>query len=348
LQNLELPYMTKDLPGIGGIIKEAYEDFIVEEIAVYEPDDEGQHLLVNLTREGETTRDVARQLSSLLGLRLKNIGFAGLKDKRARATQTFSIPVGHSDQESVDYIVDAIGGELPVEVNWARLHRRKLRAGHLLGNRFTITVRSLEIPVEEALSRVRAISGRLHETGLPNFYGRQRFGHDDKNPWRGFEIIKGLRHESDRWLRRLLVTSYLSLLCNRYLARRVEEGLFDRVLRGDIAKKYSTGGLFEVEDVEAEQPRYEAHEISFTAPIYGPKMWEATGPSGELEAGVFKESGITIEELDRLHVTGTRRLGRLLPEVEASPRDEGLVLSFTLPKGAYATVVMREFMKKDP
>lgn len=347
IENPLLPYMTKDLPGIGGIIRESYEDFSVEEIAVYEPDDEGQHLLVNLTREGATTRDIARQLSSLLGLKLKDIGFAGLKDKRARATQTFSIPVGHADEESVDYIVDAIRVELPWEVNWARLHRRKLRAGHLLGNRFTITVRGLEIPEEEAMSRAQAISSRLRQTGLLNYYGQQRFGLDNKNPSRGFEMIKGRRHETDRWLRRLLVTSYLSLLCNRYLVRRFEEGLFDRILKGDIAKKYSTGGLFEVEDVGAEQPRYEAHEISFTAPIYGPKMWEATGPSGDLEAGVFVESGITIEELDRLRVVGTRRLGRLLPEVEVAPHEGGLVLGFSLPKGAYATVVMREFMKTD-
>jgi tRNA pseudouridine13 synthase len=347
MEILTLPYMTKDLPSIGGIIRDEYEDFTVEEIAVYKPDDEGQHLLVNLTREGETTRDLARQLSSLLGLKLRDIGFAGLKDKRARVTQTFSIPVGQADEESVEYIVDSISGELPVEINWARLHRRKLRAGHLLGNRFTITVRDLEIPVEEALSRARAISCRLRETGLPNYYGEQRFGYDNKNLWRGFEIIKGRRHETERWLRRFLVTSYLSLLCNRYLVRRVEEGLFGRLLRGDIAKKYSTGGLFEVEDVDAEQPRYEAHEISFTAPIYGPKMWEATGPSGDLEAGVFEGSGITIDELDRLNVMGTRRLGRLLPEVEVAPREGGLVLGFSLPKGAYATVVTREFMKTE-
>jgi tRNA pseudouridine13 synthase len=347
MENPPLPYMTKEIPGIGGIIRESYEDFAVEEIAVYEPDDEGQHLLVNLTREGETTRDIARQLSSLLGLKLNEIGFAGLKDKRARATQTFSIPVGHSNEESVNYIVETIGDELPVEVNWARLHRRKLRAGHLLGNRFTITIRSLEIPEEEAISRAQAISSRLRQTGLPNFYGQQRFGLDNKNPWRGYEIIKGRRHETDRWLRRLLVTSYLSLLCNKYLVRRVEEGLFKRILQGDIAKKYSTGGLFEVEDVVAEQPRYEAHEISFTAPIYGPKMWEAKSPSGDLESEIFEESGITIEELDRLRVVGTRRLGRLLPEVEVAPHERGLVLRFSLPKGAYATVVTREFMKTD-
>ena len=118
-------------------------------------------------------------------------------------------------------------------------------------------------------------------------------------------------------------------------------------MEGDIAKKASTGGMFTVEDVEVEQRRYEAREISFTAPIFGPKMWWASGPSGELEREIFEASDITMEELARIKVIGTRRLGRLLPEIDVQSVERGIQLRFFLPKGAYATVVLREFMKDD-
>jgi tRNA pseudouridine13 synthase len=345
-QSLELPYMTMDLPGIGGQIRSRPEHFVVEEIPVFEPTGEGSHLFVNVTREGYTTRGLSRRMASLFGLGMKYIGYAGLKDKDSRSTQTFSIPLDDID-EDIAGISDLIKEHLPVAVNWARPHRRKLRAGQLLGNRFTITITGLAIPLEEALNRATAIAESLRDSGLPNYYGPQRIGEEGENLRRGYEIIKGRRSLNDRWLRRFLVSSYLSHLCNRYLAHRIEIGAFDRLLVGDIAKKHDTGGMFVVEDLDREQVRYEAKEISFTAPIYGPRMWEAEGLSGEFEREVFDGAGISLEELRRLGVRGSRRLGRIIPDLDVTPASDGLRLKFTLPKGAYATTVLREIMKPD-
>ena len=342
--SLWLPYVTKDLPGISGQIRSRPEHFVVEEMPVFEPTGEGSHLFVNVTREGHTTRGLSRRLASLFGLGMKDIGYAGLKDKGSRSTQTFSIPLDDID-EDITGISDLIKEHLPVTVNWARPHRRKLRAGQLLGNRFTITVTGLDIPLEEAFHRAEAIAGSLRDSGLPNYYGPQRVGEEGENLRRGYEIIKGRRSLSDRWLRRFLVSSYLSHLCNRYLTHRLESGAFESLLIGDIAKKYDTGGMFVVEDFDKEQVRYEAKEISFTAPIYGPRMWEAEGPSGVLERAIFDGAGISLEELKRLGVRGSRRLGRILPDLDVCPVSDGLVLKFTLPKGAYATTVLREIMK---
>ena len=98
---------------------------------------------------------------------------------------------------------------------------------------------------------------------------------------------------------------------------------------------------------ESETVRYENGEISFTAPIFGPRMWWAEGPSGDKEREIFDKSGITLEELRSLDVRGTRRLGRILPEITVKASERGLNLSFFLPKGAYATIVLREIMKKE-
>jgi tRNA pseudouridine13 synthase len=343
--SLELPYATPDLPGTGGRIRELCEDFVVEEIPAYEPAGHGEHLFVNLTRRGMNTRDVAMRLAKLFDVPRKAVGYAGLKDKYSQSTQTFSVLIGKPDPMRSTDLEALIGASLPVTVNWVGLHTRKMRAGHLLGNRFTINITGVEVGVEEAVQRAREITNHLRESGLPNFYGPQRV--EKENVRRGRETLKGSRRVGDRWLRRFLVTCYIDHLCNLYLRERIRRGIFHRLIRGDIAKKYATGGMFVVEQVEAEQVRYEKREISFTAPIYGPKMWDAEGPSRMLELEIMEGEGVTPDELGRLGVRGSRRLGRLIPDVMVEPAKRGIRLSFNLPKGAYATCVTREIMKSE-
>ncbi len=342
------PYITEGLPGVGGRLRATPAHFVVEEVPLYPPLGQGQHLYVNITKEGMTTREVQQRLARLFQVSNRAVGFAGMKDKYARTTQTLSIQVGHVPPEFPEEAAQRIARELPVTVNWARLHRNKLKKGHLLGNRFTIVVSQLDLSPDEAMARAQAIVQVLRARGLPNYYGPQRLGLDGDNVRRGLELLLGRRRLKDRWLRSLLLASVQSYLCNRYLAYRLEMGWFDRLLAGDIAKKHATGGLFEVRDVQAEQPRYTAQEISFTAPIYGPKMWEAQAEAGELERRVLAESGLSLQELGAAGLTGTRRLGRLLlEELTVEPHPEGLQVAFFLPKGAFATTVLRELMKVD-
>ena len=347
-----LPYITHDLPGVGGRLRAEPDHFVVEEIPLYEPEGEGQHLYVRITKTEMTTKEVEQALAKLFGLGRGGVGFAGMKDKRARTTQTFSLAVGHQDAAFAEEAVRRIERELPVTVHWARYHRNKLKAGHLLGNRFTITVSGLTLPTAEIEARSAAIVACIHEQGLPNYFGPQRFGFDGGNVEKGLEVLLGKRYIKDKWLRRFLVSAYQSHLCNVYLAERVERGLFERLVQGDVAKKYATGGIFDVEDLEVEQARYVRQEISFTAPIYGPKMRAAQGEAGELEAEILAQTPVTERHFQKARVQGTRRLGRILVpdlaaemgETEAGPV---LTVSFMLAKGAFATTVMREIMKTD-
>ena len=344
--DLELPYSTQELPGIGGQLRATPGAFVVEEIPLYEPSGVGQHLYVNITKEELTTRDVLRGLADAFDLPYKAVGFAGMKDKFARATQTFSLLVGHVDDEFLRAAPARIVAKTPVTVNWVRLHRNKLKRGHLLGNRFTITVTKAAVQGEEALTRAAAVAAHLRDSGLPNFYGPQRLGQNGANVHRGWELLQGDRRMSNRWLRTLLLASVQSYLCNRYLALRQQRGQFTTLLTGDIAKKYDTGGLFVVADLPTEQSRFEQREISFTAPIYGPKMWQAEAGSGELEQEVLAMSGLEMDSLARAKMMGTRRLGRVLfNDLSVAQNGAGIVVQFSLPKGAFATTVLREFMK---
>lgn len=341
-----LPCRTDDLEGLDGRIKSEPEDFAVEEIPLYEPEDDGQHVYVKLTRTGMTTRNVVGELADLFDVDEETIGYAGLKDKVARSTQTFSLDSAEFDRPkpSDDEVADQIDEAMDVEVEFARRHRNKLRRGHLIGNRFRILVR--EVGGAEAVDRARAIADALVERGVPNFYGAQRFGDDGDNAERGREIIeRGGDFDGPYWKRNLLCNAYQSALFNRWLTTRIDEDLFDQLLEGDVAKKTDTGGLFEVKDLAQEQPRFDDRDITFTGPIYGDDMWWAVSEAGDLEARILEEAEVTVDALGAVGLSGSRRRGRIhLDGIDVEETGEGLELQFALPKGAYATVVLREFL----
>ena len=345
--DLSLPYITQGLKGVGGRIKARPEDFMVEEVSLYEPSGYGSHLYVNLTKVSQTTRDVQLQLADLFNLRPQNIGTGGLKDKHSVSTQTVSLLFEKNDVSSSE-AVELIEGRLDIRVNWARWHDNKFRAGHLIGNRFKVTITDIHMSKSQAVEKARRIADMIHQRGLPNYYGEQRTGRHGKNVQEGWEILQGEKRYSDRWLSKLLVASYQSYLCNRYLSERVRRGFFDTLLLGDVAKKHDTGGIFWVNDVDVEQPRYIAQEISFTAPMYGFQMSKALGEASELEAEILEESEMSMKNFKRMRVKGTRRLGRLTPRIEVAEDPRGLKLSFMLHKGGYATALLREFMKNKP
>lgn len=339
-----LPFITPKIPGIGGMLRKKTSHFVVEEIPLYEASGKGNHLYINFTKESMTTKDICSLFSKAVGISERDIGFAGLKDKHAVTTQTISFPIKKTDEKSVEEILDKIKS-IPIRLNWAKLHQNKLKTGHLLGNRFIITISEIRNP-ENAYENCKKIVDEITKNGIPNYFGEQRFGIEGNNSEKGLKIIKGELAVKNKWLKKFLISSFQSDICNEYLARRVERGLFGKIIIGDIAKKYDTGGLFEVADIEKDNIRYNNKEISFTAPIYGYKMWEATGEAAKLEREILENSGITIDLLKKMKILGTRRLGRLLlNELEIMESEEGIILKFSLPKGAFATTVLREFMK---
>lgn len=159
-------YLTEDLPGIGGAIKERVEDFLVEELPLYAPGGEGEHTFFEIQKTGISSFEAVRAIARALGMPPRAIGYAGLKDARAIACQVLSV------QGIAPDVVTAL--DLPrIRVLWAERHRNKLKIGHLRGNRFTIRVRGTD---ESALPGCRAILDVLTRRGVPNRFGAQRFG----------------------------------------------------------------------------------------------------------------------------------------------------------------------------
>jgi tRNA pseudouridine13 synthase len=336
------PFITPDLPGIGGELKREPAHFVVQEIPLYLPSGQGEHVYVTFTREGWTTRSLQKRLAAVFGLRETGVGFAGLKDKDAVVTQTFSL---HLHTISVEEVEAKVAEQLPVKVLEVSRHMNKLRRGHLLGNRFSIL---LSEPAPDSLGPAQKIAAALKERGLPNYFGEQRFGIQGDNAERGRCLIKKGKGPREKWLRQLLLSAYQSELFNLWLGRRIKRGLFDIILPGDIAKKTDTGGLFTVEDPNAEQKRFDAGEISFTGPIFGSKMTAASGRAGQMEQEILEAEELDNTLLAQNGLKGGRRRARLnLDSLSIDRRDGGLLFNFALPKGSYATTLLREFIKPD-
>jgi len=329
-------YLTHDLPGAGGRLKERPEDFFVEEIPLYPCTGEGDFAFLLVETVNLSTLDLVARLRRHLALEDHEVGLAGWKDKRAVTRQWVSVPRAHISQGSLGDL-SAWG----VSILEERRHPHKLRTGHLLGNRFSIFIRE---PKPQAVALARAVLGQLQASGLPNFYGSQRFGASGDNPDEGLAILRGKRRLRSPRKEKLLVSSSTSLLFNLTLKERLERGLFTRLLRGDIAKKHDTGGLFHVIDPAAEQERADRLEISPTGPIWGKKMMEARDEAAALEREILGRQGLTPDIFRKQ--PGSRRTLRIpLKQITLREEPDGLRLEFFLPKGSYATVLLDEIMK---
>lgn len=332
------------------IFKSSPEDFVVEELPAYPESGRGEHLFVRFEKRDLTTAEAVRRLAAWLETDPRGAGVAGQKDKVAVATQTasFPFPIARGAPEPLLASAPALEG---VRVLGVARHDNKLKPGHLLGNRFRITLGGLDPAGVEA---VRAGLEDAARAGVPNAYGPQRYGRDGDNPERALAWLAGKeRGPRDKRDQRFLFSALQSHLFDRVLAARVADGTYRTLLGGDLAKKHDTGGLFPVAEEGPELAeavgRAERLEISATGPMFGPSMRWPTGAPGALEQLVLTEGFGDPARLAAFgHLgEGTRRALRMLPAeltVEALPPDAGepgrIAVGFVLPKGGYATTVL--------
>lgn len=180
---MNLPTLTKDFPGVGGAIKRRAEDFFVQEVPLYEPSGEGEHVYCEIQKVGLTTFDAVNRVADALRVPTGDIGFAGMKDARAVTRQVLSI------RGATEETVMALSGRIPgLTVLWAARHGNKLRLGHLAGNRFAVKIRDVN-PAD--VVKLREPIALLRQRGLPNYFGEQRFGRRGDNDILGAALVRG-------------------------------------------------------------------------------------------------------------------------------------------------------------
>ncbi len=363
------PFLTADLPGIGGALKVQPEDFEVEEIPAYAPSGSGDFLYLWIEKRDMGAEYFTRQVAKRLSIHPSDVGTAGLKDRRAVTRQWVSVPA------TAEANLAQLEGD-GIRVLQISRHTNKLRAGHLHGNRFRILVRcasgSPAQPVQASrphYDTAALVVERLRQHGLPNFYGAQRFGHGGETLQLGLALLRGETPERkvrNPFLKKLALSAVQSAVFNHYLAQRFTDSLLRRVLPGDVMAKYPFGGMFVAEDVEREQQRFDARATVTAGPIVGRKTFPARGEAAERETATLAACQLSPAQFAGFGklLQGTRRHNLVYVDdlaweiVPPSPlggegsgvrgeRQDGVRFTFTLPAGSYATVLLREIMKQD-
>jgi tRNA pseudouridine13 synthase len=178
---MSLPYLTPDFPGVGGSIKVRPEDFFVQEIPLYEPTGQGEHVYIEIQKVGLTTFDAINRIADALRVPSREVGYAGMKDARAVTRQVLSIP-GTTEEAAMNLQIPNL------TVNWAVRHGNKLRLGHLAANRFAIKIRDVT-PTD--VVTLRPVLSTIEKRGMPNFFGEQRFGRRGDNDLLGAALVRG-------------------------------------------------------------------------------------------------------------------------------------------------------------
>lgn len=326
-------------PPLTARLRATPEDFQVEELSDLVPDGEGDHAWLTVRKRGANTDWVAKQLADFCGIKPVDVGYAGLKDRNAVTTQTFTVHLpGRPDP---DWSALGLDG---VEVLAASRHRRKLKRGALAGNRFVLVLRETQGDREQIEQRLLAIGAR----GVPNYFGEQRFGSGGHNVQRAEAMFAGKR--VDRPTRSLLLSAARSQLFNAALAERVRRDVWDRPLDGEVWSLAGSRSWFgpDVGDEDL-SPRLASGDVHPSGPLWGRGPLPTRGEALALETAAVAPWPALCAGLEAAGMDQDRRPLRLLPrELQWQWLDEAsLRLAFTLPPGSYATVVVRELLS-DP
>ncbi len=330
--------ISPDLPALAAHIGPEPEDFVVDEVPLYAHSGEGEHLYVRVEKRGFTTPAMLRAVTRAAGVDERDVGYAGLKDKHAVTRQWLSLPL--KARPPSDW-------QLPEGVSIVEhtRHGNKLRTGHLLGNRFRITLVTAD---SSALEKALPVADVLRTFGLYNYYGGQRFGRagDGLRQAMGWLAEGAKLHGLPRFLTKLYPSVIQAEVFNRYFSARRARGL-GQLMLGEVVRLNNAGAMFAVEDVAGEQPRLASGDVHLTGPIFGPKARSTSADAAALELSVINELGLSEEARAKLArmAPGTRRdLIAKVEQLELRWSAVGrLELAFSLPSGSYATEVVRQF-----
>ena len=302
--------------GASGTLKRLNEDFIVTELPLQLPSGEGEHLWLDVEKNGANTAFVAQQVAEAAGVQERDVGYAGLKDRYAITRQWFSIYLPKGETPDLTLLQHP-----EFRVLGQSRHVKKLRPGDLQGNRFRIVLRE----VTGDRDAIEANLGAVASLGAPNYFGAQRFGFDGGNVEQGRAMLAREIRVRNPKKKGIYLSAVRSFVFNEVLALRIQQGLWGKVLPGDVMD-------------EAGRP---------TGPLWGRGRVSTTDQAQALENGVAERHATLCDGMEHAGLDQERRT------LAASPRDmswewpqaDQLVLTFSLPAGNYATSVLNEILR---
>lgn len=325
----DAPYTTLPLwpnaypiSGATATLKCLNEDFNVTELPLQLPSGEGEHIWLDIEKNGANTAYVAQQLAEAAQVQEWDVGYAGLKDRYAITRQWFSIymPKGGMKGEMPD-LTQLQHPEFKV-LGQSR-HVKKLRPGDLQGNRFRIVLRDVS-GGPDAMTAIEANLKAIAEQGVPNYFGAQRFGFDGGNVEQGRAMLAREIRVRNPKKKGIYLSAVRSFVFNEVLAMRIQQGLWGKTLPGDVMD-------------EMGRP---------TGPLWGRGRVSTTDQAQALENGVAERHATLCDGMEHAGLDQDRRalVASPLDMAWEWPQADQLVLTFALPAGTYATSVLNEIL----
>ncbi|MBH9552670.1 tRNA pseudouridine(13) synthase TruD [Inhella gelatinilytica] len=301
--------------GAHGTLKRLNEDFIVTELPLQLPSGAGEHLWLEVEKNGANTTFVAERLAEAAGVNAWDVGYAGLKDRYAITRQWFSLYLPKGDTPDLTQLQHP-----EFKVLSQNRHVKKLRPGDLQGNHFRIVLRDVTGDRAAIESNLKAVAAQ----GVPNYFGAQRFGHDGGNVEQGRAMLAREIRVRNPKKKGLYLSAVRSFVFNEVLALRIQQGLWGKTLTGDVMDE---GG----------RP---------TGPLWGRGRVTTTDEAQALERGVAAIHATLCDGLEHAGLAQERRALVASPMAMAWewPQADQLLLTFFLPAGNYATSVLNEIL----
>ncbi len=320
---------------VSGTIRQRPEDFAVAEILNMRCAGAGGHVWLQVQKRGITTPDAARLIAAHAGISCRDVGYSGLKDRHALATQWFSLPITGPEPDW-----DGLNSDL-VRICQRRRHHRKLRRGTHRGNRFRIVIRDLQGPLEALWTRLT----RIRERGVPNYFGPQRFGRHGNNLQRAEALLTSRSGEHRRFQRGLYLSAARSWIFNEVLSVRVASNSWDCLRPGDVAMLDGSHSVFPVAEVDDKLcERVADGDLHPTGPLAGRGANPSQLGVRSIEDAVERRYAGWCAGLAQTGVRQQRRALRMrLAGLSWDNAGRGdWTLNFTLCRGGFATSVLRE------
>lgn len=319
-------------------------DFQVEEVPAYLPAGSGEHAYLWIEKRGVSSPELVSRIIKVLGVPSKDIGLAGQKDRYAVTRQFCSIPKRLSEN------TERLNSD-EIKVLSVTYHQNKLKTGHLKGNRFRLVLRNPDgaftsTDAENVLERLNS----LVISGLPNYFGPQRFGHGGNTVIDGLRLLKG-KLPKDHWpdshsrtLRRLALSAVQSAVFNLVAAERVAAGTFSTPQSGDVVIRKEGTKAYRYPDGA------DTTGIVPAGPMPGPEMLLAGGAIADMENAAMEKMGLKPRDFERYAklTSGVRRKMVEYPaDVSVSLTDDAAIeVGFVLSAGTYATIVLQDIAKQ--
>nr|WP_315541607.1 tRNA pseudouridine(13) synthase TruD [uncultured Aggregatibacter sp.] len=331
---MDLAYLQKTPPKQTALLKAECADFVVKEQLGYDMSGDGEFVVVKVRKTDCNTLFVGEQLAKFAGISARNMSYAGLKDRKAVTEQWFSLQM--PGQPTPDFSQFSLEG---VEILDVTRHQRKIRIGSLQGNHFEILLRNTE-ETDELKERLDFLA----KNGFPNYFTEQRFGRDGNNLTQALRWANGEIKVKDRNKRSFYLSAARSEIFNLIVAKRIELGLAQQVLNGDILQLNGSHSWFvvdESEDLAQLQQRLAQQDVLLTAPLIGEEEKSAV----DFEHEIFAQHQALFALMRQERMKAARRPILMQPQqFQWQFEPNGLRLQFDLPVGSYATALIRELV----